>query len=115
MATLTPDGKSWEVSSGQAADEQSSRVYNGLALDTPEHWEQNHYILTMTMLDRFETNDKPNKMATIIYRNMRSGAYMPDDAIYGTVYISNETANKIVGFTMHDFMYMYNQIYYARK
>ena len=65
----------------------------------------------MTMLDRFEANGKPNNMATIIYRNMRSGAYMPDDAIYGTVYISNETANEIVDFTMQDFVYMYNQIF----
>ena len=42
---------------------------------------------------------------------MRSGAYMPDDTICGTVYITNETANEIVDFTMHDFMYMYNQIF----
>ena len=58
MATLTPDGKSWEVSSEQANDEQSSRVHSRLALGTPEHWEQNHYILTVTLLDRFETTDK---------------------------------------------------------
>ena len=50
-------------------------------------------------------------MATIVYRTMRSGAYMPDDAIYGTVYISNETANEIVDFTMQDFVYMYNQMF----
>ena len=106
--TVTTDGISWEVSWEQADNDQSSRVYNGLALDTPEHWEQIHYVLTMTMLDRFEPTDRPNNMATLIYRNMRSGAYMPDDAIYGTVYISNETANEIVDFTMHDFMYMYS-------
>ena len=108
MVTLTPDGRAWEVSSEQADNEQSSRVDNGLALDTPDHWEQNKYILAMTMLDRFEANDKPNNMATIIYRNMRSGAYMPEDAIYGTVYIPNETTNEIDDFTMQYFMYMYN-------
>ena len=54
----------------------------------------------MTMLGRFEATDKPNNMVTIIYRSMMSGAYMPDDAIYGTVYISNETANEIVDVTM---------------
>ena len=83
-----------------------------MALDTPQHWDRNHYILTMTMLDTFEAADKPNRMATIIYRNMRSGAYMPDDTICGTVYITNETANEIVDFTMHDyFMYMHNHIF----
>ena len=35
---------------------------------------------------------------------------MPDDTIYGTVYITNETANEIVDFTIQDFMYMHNQI-----
>ena len=111
MVKLTPDGRAWEVSSEQADDERSTRVYSGMALDTPQHWDRNHYILTMTMLDTFEAADKPNRMATIIYRNMRSGAYMPDDTICGTVYITNETANEIVDFTMHDFMYMYNQIF----
>ena len=128
MVKITPDGRAWEVSSEQADDEKSTRVYNGMALDTPEHWERNHYILTMTMLDTFEAadplrgdspaegyarrnprGDKPNKMETTINRNLRSGAYMPDDTIYGTVYITNETADKIVDFTMHYFMYMSNQ------
>ena len=84
MVTLTPDGKAWEASSERAENDQSARIYNGLALGTPEHWEQHHYILTMTMMDRFETADKPNTMATTIYPNMRSGAYVPDDTIYGT-------------------------------
>ena len=65
----------------------------------------------MAMLDRFEANDKPNNMATIIYRNMRSGAYMPDDAIYGTVYISNEAANEITDLTMQYFVCMHTQIF----
>jgi hypothetical protein len=71
--------------------------------------EANRYTLTMTMLGKFEATDKPNNMATLIYRNMRSGAYMPDDAIYGTVYLSYEAANNIVCFTMQDFVCMYNQ------
>ena len=62
-------------------------------------------------MGRFDATDKPNKMATLIYRNMRSGAYMPDNAIYETVCIANETANKVVDFTMQYFMYMYNQIF----
>ena len=129
LVKFTPDGRAWEASSEQADDEKSTRVYSGMALDTPQYWERNHYILTMTMLDTFEAadplrgdspaegyarrnprGDKPNKMATTIYRNMRSGAYMPDDTIYGTVYITNETANEIVDFTIQDFMYMHNQI-----
>ena len=105
MVKLTPDGRAWSKLTTRGA-----RVYNGMALGTPEHWERNHYTLTMTMLDTFEAADKPNKMATNVNRNMRSGAYMPDVTIYGTVYITNETANEIVDFAMHDFMYMYNQI-----
>ena len=67
----TPDGRAWEASSEQADDEKSTRVYNGMALDTPEHWGQNHYRLNMTMLGAFETADKPHNMARSIYRNMR--------------------------------------------
>ena len=65
----------------------------------------------MTMLDRFEATDRPNNMATLIYRNMRSGAYMPDGTTYGTVSRSNETVHEIVEFTMQDFMYMYNHMF----
>ena len=111
MDKFPPEGRAWEVSSEQADDERITRVYGGMALDTPQHWDQNNYTLTMTMLDTFEAADKPNRMATIIYCNMRSGAYMPDDTICGTVYITKETANEFVDFTMHDFMYMYNQIF----
>ena len=68
MVTLTPDGISWDVSSEKADNKRSSQVYNGLALDTPEQWEQIHYILTVKMLDRFEATERPHNMATIIYR-----------------------------------------------
>ena len=57
---ITPDGRAWAISLEQADDEKSARIYSGMALDTPEHWEQNHYILTMTMLDTFEAADKLN-------------------------------------------------------
>ena len=53
LVKFTPDGRSWEASSEQADDEKSTRVYSGMALDTPQYWERNHYILTMTMLDTF--------------------------------------------------------------
>ena len=95
MITLTPDGRAWEVASEQADDENGARVYSGMALDAPEQWDRNHYILTMTMLDTSKATDKPHNMATTIYRNMKSGAYMPDGTIYGTVYITNETANAL--------------------
>ena len=99
MVTLAPDGRAWEVSSEQADNEQSSRVYSGMALDTPEHWEQNHYILTMTMLDRFEAKGRARTCPTTQYTERH---------IY--IYISNETANEIVDFTMHDFTHVQTHI-----
>ena len=105
MVKLTPDGRAWEASSEQADDERITRVYSGTALGSQTlHTDHD-------MLDTLAAADKPNRMATIIYRNMRSGAYMPEDTICGTVYITTETANETVDVTMHDFMYMYNQIF----
>ena len=57
MVKLTPEGRAWKVSSEQADDERSMRVYSGMALVTPQHWERNHCILTMTTLDTFEVAD----------------------------------------------------------
>ena len=48
-------------------------------------------------------------MATHMFRNVGSGAYVPDYIIYGTVYVANETANTIVNFMMQDFVLIYNR------
>ena len=36
---------------------------------------------------------------------------MPDDMIYGAVYISNETINKIIDFTNEDLAYMCKHVF----
>ena len=46
----------------------------------------------MTMLGSFDCDeDEMNVLATTIYRRMRSNNYTPNDIIYGTVYIGNES------------------------
>ncbi|MFM7983676.1 MAG: hypothetical protein ACKPKO_30565 [Candidatus Fonsibacter sp.] len=51
----------------------------------------------MTMLDTFDREEGDmNILATTIYRRMRSNNYTPNELIYGTVYIGNENADKLV-------------------
>ncbi len=106
-AQITPNGKVTEMSSEEADKQKGERIYSGAALDVPEHWEHKRYRLTMTMLDTFDCEDDPcgddlNVLAPTIYRRARSDNYTPDDMIYGTLYISNETINEIIDFTKED-------------
>ena len=65
----------------------------------------------MIMLDTFDCEeDDMNVLATTIYRRMRSESYTPDDMIYGTVYIGNENADEVTGFTEEDLTYICKQV-----
>ena len=101
----------------EEADEQKGDlIYSGTSLNTPEHWEHNKYRLTMTMLDTFDyEEDDINVIATTIYRHMRSPDFTPDDIILGTVYISNETIDKIIDFTKEDLTYICKQAFKVEK
>ena len=66
----------------------------------------------MIMLDTFDCEeDDMNVLATSIYRRMRSDNYTPDDIIYGTVYIGNENADKVIDFTKEDLTYICKQVF----
>ena len=114
---ITPNGTVTEMSSEEADKQKGERIYSGAALDVPEHWEHKRYRLTMTMLDTFDfeeedpCGDELNVLATTIYRRTRSDNYMPDDMIYGTVYISNETINEIIDFTNEDLAYICKHVF----
>ena len=113
---ITPNGKVTEMSSEEADKQKGERIYSGAALNVPEHWEHKRYRLTMTMLDTFDCEEDPcgdelNVLATTIYRRTRSDNYTPDDMIYGTVYISNETINEIIDFTKEDLAYICKQVF----
>ena len=49
-------------------------------------------------------------LATTIYRRVRSENYTPDGLIYGTVYIGNENADKVIDFTKEDLTYICKQM-----
>ena len=122
------------MSSEEANKQKGERIYSGAALNVPEHWEHKRCRLTMTMLDAFDCEEDPRKgdrpaegdarhrprgdpcgdelnvLATTIYRCTRSENYAPDDMIYGTVYISNETINEIIDFTKEDLTYICKQV-----
>ena len=113
---ITPNGKVTEMSSEEADKQKGERIYSGAALDVPDRWEHKRYRLTMTMLDTFNREDDPcgdelNVLATTIYRNTRSDNYMPNDMIFGTVYIGNETATEIIDFTKEDLAYICKQVF----
>ena len=97
---ITPGGKVTDMSSEEAAEQTGDSIYSGAALNAPEHWEQKQYRLTITMPDTCDyEEDDMNVLATTIYRHMRPGDYMPDDIIYGTVYIGNENADEAIDVT----------------
>ena len=100
------------MSSEEADEQKGERIYNGASLNVPERWEHPHqYSLTMIMPDNFDCEeDDINVLATTIYRRLRSENYTPDDIIYGTVYIGNENANKVIDFTKEDLTNICKQV-----
>ena len=114
---ITPNGKVTEMSSEEPDKHKGKRIYSGATLNVPEHWAHKRYRLTMTMLDAFDCEeedpcgDELNVLATTIYRRTRSENYAPNDIIYGTVYISNETINEIIDFTKEDLTYICKQVF----
>ena len=99
------------MSSEEADEQKGGRIYSGASLNAPEHWEHKQSRLTMTMLDTFDDEDDDvNVLATTIYRRMRSENYTPDYIIYGTVYIGNENANKVIDFTKEDLACICKQV-----
>ncbi|MFM7977768.1 MAG: hypothetical protein ACKPKO_00490, partial [Candidatus Fonsibacter sp.] len=48
-------------------------------------------------------------------RHMRSKDCMPDNIIFGTVYIGNENADEIIDFTKADLTYICKQVFNPQK
>ena len=98
---ITPDGKITKVTQQQEEEETKNRVYYGYALSRSEHWDHGrNFRLTMAMLDLCPEGDQLNILATVLFRRLRYKDQEPDDAIFGTVYIANESEDKIIEFTM---------------
>ena len=103
---ITADGECHEVSEEEKAAICSARVYSGAALAVPERWPHNKLRLTIIMLDQFESDDKPNPMATVLFKKLKAMRYTPDDVIPGVVFIGNKTDEELVDFTVEDFQYV---------
>ncbi len=103
---ITADGKYHEVSEEEKAAICSTRMYSGAALAVPERWPHNKFRLTMIMLDQFEPDDRPNPMATVLFRKLKSMHYTPDGVIPGIVFIGKETDEELVDFTVEEFQYV---------
>ena len=109
---ITPDGHIVEVSRQQEEEETIDRMYSGYALSRPEHWDhERKFRLTMTMVDLFQEGDDLNIVVTALARRLRCKDHETDDAILGTVYIANETVDKISNFTMDDYIYIRDRVF----
>ena len=102
---ITPDGHITDVSQQQEDDETMGRMYSDYSLSRPEYWDhERKFRLTMTMVDLFQEDDYLNISATALARRLRYKDHETDDVILGTVYIANETVDKIIDFTMDDYI-----------
>ena len=52
-----------------------------------------------------------NIVATALARRLRYKDHETDDVILGTVYIANETVDKIIDFTMDDYIYIRDRVF----
>ena len=107
---ITPDCKIEEVSEEQETEKKSKRLWDGCSLQVPEYWEHKKFRLTMTFPDIFTEHDPLNPLATYIFRNLKHPRGIPDDALCGTVFISNENGDEFLDFTMEDLKYIMKRI-----
>ena len=107
---ITAEGLTTEIAHRQYDEETADRIYSGAALMKPERWEHNRYKLTMTMKDLFEPDDDINRVATVMFRRLRtSHCTSCSDIICGTVYLVNENEHYTIYFTMDDYVHVARQ------
>ena len=96
-----------EIDDEQQREETRARTQSVYCLPFPEYWEHKRkFRLAIAMLDRFETGDAINVMATVLFNRLRTRTPVTDTLIYGDVYIANETDEEIIDFTKDDFKYV---------
>ena len=108
---VSASGEVSEITEAHEYEETKYRTQCAWVLMVPEQWEHKRtFKLSMTMIDRFSEFDPLNIQATLLWRMLRSPRYTPDEFIQGDVYISNETADEIIDFTMDDFKYILRKL-----
>ena len=56
-----------------------------------------------------------NTLSTVLVRRLRYKDHEPDDIIFGTVYIANETVDKVIDFTMDDNTYIRDRVFETQQ
>ena len=56
-------------------------------------------------------DDDLNRIATMLFRKLRSHHHELDDVICGTVYFANETVDNIIDFTMDEYIYIRDSVF----
>jgi hypothetical protein len=67
------------------------------------------------MLDTFAAVGKPSVLAASVYRVLTHPDCAPEDIVYGTVFLSNESMGELKDFTLQDLQFMLgNALYWCR-
>ncbi len=104
---ITPYGKVVEVSEEEEDELKSSRVWDGRSLLVPQHWNRDRkFRLTLSFPDMYEDTDVFNPLATRLLYDLRHPKVKTKDVIFGTAFLSNETAQKRIDFTKEDLDYI---------
>ena len=100
-----------EITREQLREETRYRTQCAWLLARPSVWDhERKFMLSMIMVDQFSEFDPLNIQTTLIWRKLRSSLYTPTDIIQGDVYLSNETEDAIVDFSMEDFQYILRKL-----
>ena len=110
LIKISVSGKVSEIDEEQEREETKGRMHSGYFLPVPERWDHDRkFRLSMTMLDIFEPLDSLNIKATALFNMLRSRK-VSHAIICGDVYISNETFDDIIDFTMDDLKYILDKV-----
>ena len=104
---ITPSGIKL-IDSLKGDEDYMNYTQQGVALDLPTKWKHNKYRLTMFVKDAYSDDERFNPFASYLYSNL--SCHASDDELFGSVFICNETSNKIVDFTIDDLKYLIQMI-----
>ena len=93
----------------EITDYRNDEIYKdtvaGYVLNYPSIWKYKKYNLTMIMKDIFSEKDQYNRLATEMYRKLKSMMKELDDDICGDILIINEDTD-LCDFTLEDMKYI---------
>ena len=107
---ITSDSQIIIVDDFENDESYINNVLSGYSLSLPQFWEHKQYMLTVFIVDRYDSTHEYNHIATHIFNKLYNTCGEVDQDIRGFMIICNEDENEPIDFTLDDYHYLIKQM-----